>query len=171
AKIHVFALPNVDTLSNAIIYSFFASQSNSPQLDNDNLKQIDADDLEEMDLKWQMAMVTVRARGFLQRTGRNLGANGPTSMGFDMSNVECYNSHMKGHFARECSYDWSFQVDEEPTNYVIMAFTSSSSSSDNDVVSCSKACTKSYATLRSHYDKLTEDYKKSQFDVISYKIG
>nr|GEW35573.1 putative ribonuclease H-like domain-containing protein [Tanacetum cinerariifolium] len=61
-KIPVSALPNVDTLSNDVIYSFFASQSTSPQLDNDDLKQIDADDLEEMDLKWQMAMLTVRAR-------------------------------------------------------------------------------------------------------------
>nr|GFA15719.1 hypothetical protein [Tanacetum cinerariifolium] len=33
---------------------------------------------------------------------RNLGANGPTSIGFDMSKVECYNCHRKGHFAREC---------------------------------------------------------------------
>nr|GEW71597.1 ribonuclease H-like domain-containing protein [Tanacetum cinerariifolium] len=57
------------------------SQSNSPQLDNDDLKQIDTDDLEEIDLKWQMAMLIVRARRFLQRTGRNLGENGPTSMG------------------------------------------------------------------------------------------
>nr|GEX08531.1 hypothetical protein [Tanacetum cinerariifolium] len=56
----------------------------------------------EMDLKWQMAMLTMRARWFLQRTGRNLGANGLTSMGFDMSKVECYNYHRKGHFAREC---------------------------------------------------------------------
>nr|GFC72925.1 ribonuclease H-like domain-containing protein [Tanacetum cinerariifolium] len=85
AKIPVYALPNVDSLSNDVIYSFFASQSNSPQLDNNDLKQIDADDLEEMDLKWQMAMLTVRARRFLQRTARNLEANGPTSIGFDMS--------------------------------------------------------------------------------------
>nr|GEU92767.1 putative ribonuclease H-like domain-containing protein [Tanacetum cinerariifolium] len=54
--------PNVDNLSDAIIYSFFASQSNSHQLDNDDLKQIDADDFKEMDLKWQMAMLTMRAR-------------------------------------------------------------------------------------------------------------
>nr|GEX14225.1 putative ribonuclease H-like domain-containing protein [Tanacetum cinerariifolium] len=47
---------HIYTLSDAVIYSFFSSQSNSPQLDNDDLKQIDADDLEEMDLKWQMAM-------------------------------------------------------------------------------------------------------------------
>nr|GEY59884.1 hypothetical protein [Tanacetum cinerariifolium] len=51
-KFPVFALPNVDTLSDAVIYSLFASHSNSPQLDNDDLKQIDADDLKEMDLKW-----------------------------------------------------------------------------------------------------------------------
>nr|GFB90129.1 hypothetical protein [Tanacetum cinerariifolium] len=50
-KLSASTLLNVDSLSNAIIYSFFASQSSSPQLDNDDLKQIDADDLEEMDLK------------------------------------------------------------------------------------------------------------------------
>nr|GEV06341.1 ribonuclease H-like domain-containing protein [Tanacetum cinerariifolium] len=55
-KIPISSLPNVDTLSNVVIYSFFTSQSNSPQLDNDDLKQIDADDLEEMDIKWKMAM-------------------------------------------------------------------------------------------------------------------
>nr|GEZ18019.1 hypothetical protein [Tanacetum cinerariifolium] len=136
AKIPVSALPNVDTLSNVVIYYFFASQSNSPQLDNDDLKQIDADDLREMDLKWQVAMLTVRARRFLQKARRNLGANGPTYMGFDMSKVECYNCHRKGHFARECSYDWSFQAEEEPTNYALMTFTSlSSSSSDNEMFS------------------------------------
>nr|GEV65270.1 hypothetical protein [Tanacetum cinerariifolium] len=176
AKVPVSTLPNVDTLSDAVIYSFFASQSNSPQLDNDDLKQIDADDPEEMNLKWQMAMLTMRARRFLQKTGRNLKANGTTSIGFNMSKVECYNCHRRGHFARECrspkdtmrnvpvetstsnalvlqcdgvgSYDWSFQAEEEPTNYALMAFTSSSSSSfDNEVASCSKACTKAYATL------------------------
>nr|GEV87176.1 hypothetical protein [Tanacetum cinerariifolium] len=36
------------------------------------------------------------------KKGKNLGANGPTSMGFDMSKVECYNFHRKGHFTREC---------------------------------------------------------------------
>nr|GEW18709.1 ribonuclease H-like domain-containing protein [Tanacetum cinerariifolium] len=111
-KVPVSALPNVDTLSDAVIYSFFASQSNSPQLDNDVLKQIDANDLEEMDLKWQMAMLAMRARRFLQRTGRNLGANGITSIGFDMSKVECYNYHKRGHFARECRSPKDFRNKE-----------------------------------------------------------
>nr|GEZ32291.1 hypothetical protein [Tanacetum cinerariifolium] len=50
-KVYIYALPSVDTLSDAVIYSFFSSQSNTHQLDNDDLKQIDANDLEEMDLK------------------------------------------------------------------------------------------------------------------------
>nr|GFA92869.1 hypothetical protein [Tanacetum cinerariifolium] len=102
AKMHVSYLPNVDSLSNAVTYSFFASQSTSPQLDNEDLKLIDIYNLEEMDLRWQMDMLTMRARRFLQKTGKNIGANGPTSMGFDMSRVECYNYHRKGLFAREC---------------------------------------------------------------------
>nr|GFB89223.1 hypothetical protein [Tanacetum cinerariifolium] len=67
---------NTNDLSDAVIYSFFSSQSNSPQLDKEDLKQIDPNDLEKIDLKWQMAMLTMRARRFLKRTGRNLGANG-----------------------------------------------------------------------------------------------
>nr|GEW30995.1 hypothetical protein [Tanacetum cinerariifolium] len=112
------------------------------------LPNIDVDDLEEMDLRWQKAMLTMRARRFLQKTGRNLSASGTASMGFDMSKVECYNCHKKGHFAREfetstlnalvsqCdgtgSYDWSYQAEEEPTKFALMAFSSNSSSSSSD---------------------------------------
>nr|GEV28331.1 copia protein [Tanacetum cinerariifolium] len=49
-----------------------------------------------------MAMLTMRARRFLQRTERNIRANETTSIGFDMSKLECYNCHRRGHFAREC---------------------------------------------------------------------
>nr|GEU92056.1 uncharacterized mitochondrial protein AtMg00810-like [Tanacetum cinerariifolium] len=177
AKLLVSSHPNIDSLSNAVIFSFFASQLTSPQLDNKDLKQIAVDDLEEMDLRWQMAMLTIRARRFLQKTSINLGDNRVTSMGFDMSKMECYNCHRKGHFARECRspkesrrcYDWSYQAEEEPANFALMAITSSSSFSDNKVPSCSKACSIAYAQLNSQYDKLTNDFRKSQFDVLSYQ--
>ncbi|GKA57023.1 ribonuclease H-like domain-containing protein, partial [Tanacetum coccineum] len=92
----------INNLSDAVICAFFASQPNSPQLANEDLQQINPDDLEEMDLRWQMAMLTMRARRFMKNTGRKFFVNGTETIGFDKSKVECYNCHKRGHFAREC---------------------------------------------------------------------
>nr|GEX24016.1 ribonuclease H-like domain-containing protein [Tanacetum cinerariifolium]GFA71541.1 ribonuclease H-like domain-containing protein [Tanacetum cinerariifolium] len=82
---------NIDNFSDVVIYSFFASQPNSPQFVHEDLEQIYPDDMEEMDLRWQMAMLTMRARMFLKKTGRKLTVNGNETIGFDKSNMECYN--------------------------------------------------------------------------------
>nr|GEU35343.1 hypothetical protein [Tanacetum cinerariifolium] len=141
----------------------------SPQLDNEDLKQIDPDDLEEMDLKWQMAMLTMRARRSL-RDNRNKETTRrtiPTEL--STSNALVSQCDAVG------GYDGSFQADEEPTNYALMTYassgSSSSSGSDNKVAPCSKACSKAYATLQTHYDNLTVEFRKSQLDVLSYKIS
>ncbi|GKC02529.1 putative ribonuclease H-like domain-containing protein [Tanacetum coccineum] len=72
-------------------------------------------------------------------------------------------------------YDWSDQAKEGPTNFSLMAYTSSgsssTSSSDSKVSTCSKACLKSYETLKEHYDNLTKDFNKSQINVGAYKVG
>ncbi|GJY16840.1 hypothetical protein Tco_0387262 [Tanacetum coccineum] len=93
---------NIDNLSDAVICSFFASQPNTPQLAHEDLQQNHPDDIEEMDLRWQIAMLTMRARRFLKNTGRKITVNGNKTIGFDKSKVECYNCHKRGHFAREC---------------------------------------------------------------------
>ncbi|GJR42459.1 putative ribonuclease H-like domain-containing protein [Tanacetum coccineum] len=93
---------NIDNLSDAVICSFFTSQPNSPQLVHEDLQQIHPDDMEEIDLRWQMAMLTMRERRFLKNTRRKLTVNGNETIGFDKSKVECYNCHKRGHFAREC---------------------------------------------------------------------
>nr|GEZ28401.1 hypothetical protein [Tanacetum cinerariifolium] len=91
----------IDNLSDVIICSFFASQPNSSQLDNEDLQQIHPDDLEEMDLRWHMAMLTMRVKRFLKNTERMFFLNGNESIRFDKSKVECYNCHKRRHFARE----------------------------------------------------------------------
>ncbi|GJR67200.1 putative ribonuclease H-like domain-containing protein [Tanacetum coccineum] len=75
----------VENLSDAVIYSFFASQPSIPQLDNEDLQQINPDDLEEIDLRWNIAMLTMRARRFLKNTGRKLDMANKERIGFDKS--------------------------------------------------------------------------------------
>ncbi|GKG01882.1 hypothetical protein Tco_0306587, partial [Tanacetum coccineum] len=77
-------------------------QPNSPRLAHEDLQQNHHDDIEEMDLRWQMSMLTMRARRFLKNTGRKITINGNKTIGFDKSKVECYNCNKRGHFAREC---------------------------------------------------------------------
>ncbi|GJX77339.1 ribonuclease H-like domain-containing protein [Tanacetum coccineum] len=93
---------NIDNLSDAVICTFLASQPNSLQLVHDDLQQIHPDDMEEIDLRWEMAMLTMRARRFLKNTGRKLTVNGNETIGFNKSKVECYNCYKRGHFAKEC---------------------------------------------------------------------
>ncbi|GKE34765.1 ribonuclease H-like domain-containing protein, partial [Tanacetum coccineum] len=144
----------ITSYADDVMFSFFVNHSNSPQLYNEDLEQIDNDDLEEMDLKWQ---------------------------------VECYNCHIRGHFARECraprnqgnrngdnarrvvpvetsanalvvqdgigGYDWSFQAEDEPTNFALMAYTSQGSSSS------------------SSSDTEREALNKSNLEIIGYQMG
>nr|GEU96834.1 hypothetical protein [Tanacetum cinerariifolium] len=93
---------NINNLSDAVIYAFLASQPNSPQLIHEDLEQIHSDDLEKMDLRWKMAMLTMRARRFLKKIGRKLTVNGNETIRFYKTNVECCNYHKRGHFAKEC---------------------------------------------------------------------
>nr|GEV35897.1 ribonuclease H-like domain-containing protein [Tanacetum cinerariifolium] len=139
-------------------------QPNSPQLENEDLQQIHPNYLEEIDLRRQMAMLTMKARRFLKKNRRKFSLNGNETIGFDKSKVECYNCHKRGHFARECraprsqdtkykeitkrtvpmetpaskalvscdglgAYDWSDQAEDDPTNFALMAYSSTSSNS------------------------------------------
>ncbi|GKB05280.1 ribonuclease H-like domain-containing protein [Tanacetum coccineum] len=78
------SLITVENLSDAVIYSFFASQ------------------LKEMDLRWNITMLTMRVRRLLKNTGRKLDMANKERIRFDKSQVECFNCHKRGHIAREC---------------------------------------------------------------------
>ncbi|GKA97210.1 hypothetical protein Tco_0825104 [Tanacetum coccineum] len=131
-----------------LIFSFFANQSNSPQLDDEDLEQIDHDDLEEMDLKWQVAMLSMRVKRFYKKTGRKLIFNGKEPVSFDKTKVEYFNCHRSRDNTRRTvlvetldalvvqdnalimqdglGYDWSYIAQDEPTEFSLMAYTSGS---------------------------------------------
>ncbi|GJX84951.1 ribonuclease H-like domain-containing protein [Tanacetum coccineum] len=88
----------IENLSDVVIYSFFASQPSIPPLDNEYLQQINPDDLEEIDLRWNIVMLTMRAKRFLKNTGRKLDMANKEIIGFDKSKCDGF-----------VLYDWRCQ--------------------------------------------------------------
>nr|GEU84565.1 hypothetical protein [Tanacetum cinerariifolium] len=112
---------NTANLSDATVYAFLVSQSNESQIVHENLIQIHKDDLKEMDLKWQLALLSIRTR----RSADNLGSK-ITGTGIKRSrrtvNVEenASNATVAVHGA---GFNWSYMADDEvPTNMALMAF-------------------------------------------------
>ncbi|GJR22627.1 ribonuclease H-like domain-containing protein [Tanacetum coccineum] len=89
---------NEDNTTNVQVNT--ASTNVSTASTNDSTASLN--DLKEMDLKWQLALLSLKARKFYQRTGKKIIINGSDTASYDKSKVKCFNCHKMRHFAREC---------------------------------------------------------------------
>ncbi|GJY71909.1 hypothetical protein Tco_0475612 [Tanacetum coccineum] len=172
-------------LSDATLYAYLATQPNGSQVVHEDLEQIHEDDLDEMDLKWQLALLSMKARKFYQRTGKKIIINGSDtaecrnprsqenrnrSQDSSRRTVNVEESSSKAMLAIDgTGFDWSYMADEEAsTNFALMAFSDSEVQNNK---TCSKTCLKNFEDLKSKYDKLRIELNKSESDLDSYKKG
>nr|GEY28968.1 hypothetical protein [Tanacetum cinerariifolium] len=132
-------------LSDATVYAFLANLSNGFQLVHEDLKQIHEDDLEEMNLKWQLALLSMRANRFFQKTRKKITINGSDTAGFDKSkDYACKKTPPKVMVAIDgVGLDWSYMAEDEvPINMALMAFLDSKPDAPlvKDMVSDNKDC-------------------------------
>nr|GEV84083.1 hypothetical protein [Tanacetum cinerariifolium] len=85
-----------------VLHSFVADTKPEQQLAYEDFKQIEKLDLEDMDLKWKMAMLSIRVYKFKQKAGRKIDFDKKESARFNKNKVRCYKCQQRGHFAREC---------------------------------------------------------------------
>nr|GEW53828.1 putative ribonuclease H-like domain-containing protein [Tanacetum cinerariifolium] len=167
-------------------YAYIASQSNGSQIKYEDINQIDEDDIEEMDIKWNMALLSMKADRFWKKTKKKISIQGTDVAGFDKSEVECFNCQKICHFARECralrSQDRgrrenyrqenhaSVADEEAPTEFSLMA----KSSSDSEVFDnslCSKTCRKNTDSLNSKITELSKKLSDIKTNLYHYKLG
>ncbi|GJW86046.1 hypothetical protein Tco_0159191 [Tanacetum coccineum] len=151
----------------ATVYAYLATQPNVSQVVHEDLEQIHKDDLDEMDLKWQLALLSIKARKFYQRTGQEKRSRSQDSL---RRTVNVEESSSKAMLAIDgTGFDWSYMADEEAsTNFALMAFSDSEVQNNK---TCSKTCLKNFEDLKSSYDKLRIELNKSESDLYSYKKG
>ncbi|GJX62200.1 hypothetical protein Tco_0295100 [Tanacetum coccineum] len=73
-------------------------------------------------------------------------------------------------------YDWSDQAEESPTNFALMAYSSTSSNSStnselsNDL-NCYSSCLECVKNLKEENEQLVKDLRTARISAISYKTG
>ncbi|GJR66250.1 hypothetical protein Tco_0012315, partial [Tanacetum coccineum] len=134
-----------------VVCSFFAQQTTSPPLDNEDLKGHFA---KECKSGWNQGK---RSNGDNSR--RHATNNEPSSQ------VLVAQDGLG-------DYDWSNDFDE-PVKYALMAISSSSSSSssNNEVQNCSKQCLESCKILQKNFDSEREKHSIARLEIQGYKLA
>nr|GFA65655.1 hypothetical protein [Tanacetum cinerariifolium] len=184
------ASANVATvsISQETACAYIASQSGGSQIKFEDINQINEDD---MDIKWNMTLLSMRADKFWKKTGKKISIQGSDVAGFDKSKVEFFNCHKMGHFARECraprnqergrrdTYRQGSKAKEQTpkalmaideVEFALMANTSTENKVfDNSL--CSKDCKKNNDSLDSKITDLTDKLFDAKNMIYHYKLA
>nr|GFB33156.1 hypothetical protein [Tanacetum cinerariifolium] len=164
----------------------------------EDINQIDEDDMEEMDIKWSMALLSMTTDKFWKKTGKKISIQGSDVAEFDKSKVEAPRSHERGRKenyrqgskAKEktpkalmaidgVGWDWSYMANEgedhalvadaeAPTEFALMANTKSKVF-DNSL--CLNDCKKNTNSLNSEIKDLKNELSKPHNYIYHYKLA
>ncbi|GJS31315.1 hypothetical protein Tco_0491935 [Tanacetum coccineum] len=164
------ACPQVSTanFSDNTVYAFMVENPNGSNLLQQDLEQIHEDDLEAMDLKWQLSLLSMRAKRECRAPRNKEGQFRNQDNTRKQGNNEDTSS--KAMLAIDgVGFDWSDMAEEQvQTNMALMAFSDSEVYNDK---TCSKTCLKNYETLKKQCDDLIVKLNQTEFTAATYKRG
>ncbi|GKB07351.1 hypothetical protein Tco_0835635, partial [Tanacetum coccineum] len=150
-------------LSDATVYAFSANQPNGSQHVHEDLEQIHEDDLEEMDLKSQLALLSMRTRreckGPRNQDSRNWNQDS------SRRTVNMEETSSKAMLAIDgAGFDWSYMEDDEvPSNMALMAFSDSEPEFEGYGPKTSKSISEDTSNeVREYPDALLANYNYHQ---------
>ncbi|GJX50453.1 putative ribonuclease H-like domain-containing protein [Tanacetum coccineum] len=182
------------------VYEVSTVSPNVNTASSQDLEQIHEDNLEAMDLKWQLSLLSMRARRYYQRTSKKIFINVNDTAGYDKSKVECFNCHKMGHISRECraprNKEGQFRNqdntrkqgnNEDTSSKTMLAIDGGFDWSDmveeqvqtnmalmtfsDSKVYNDKTCLKNYETLKKQYDDLIVKLNQTEFIATTYQRG
>nr|GEW72337.1 retrotransposon protein, putative, Ty3-gypsy subclass [Tanacetum cinerariifolium] len=124
------SLDNTSSTNEAVNTTHDVSATN-----NEDLEQIDTDDLKEMDLKWQVKCYNCHRRGYFARECRAPRNQGNRNRDNTRRVVPVETPANALVVTDGIGYDWSYQAEEGPRDFALMARSSLGlSSSDTEVI-------------------------------------
>ncbi|GKE12173.1 hypothetical protein Tco_1415724 [Tanacetum coccineum] len=72
-----------------VLHSFVAENEQDQDMIYEDFDQVDQLEMEEMDLKWQMAMLSLRINRFEKEAGQKMNYNNQQPARFDLLNLVC----------------------------------------------------------------------------------
>ncbi|GJS70782.1 putative ribonuclease H-like domain-containing protein [Tanacetum coccineum] len=79
-----------DSIMECVLHSFVAENEPDQDMIYEDFDQVDQLEMEELDLKWQMAMLSLRINRFEKKAGRKMNYNNQQPARFDRRKVRCY---------------------------------------------------------------------------------